>query len=360
MDTRFYKKLIDGYKQRTLSKEELAVYHQLLAEGKLNDVLMQAMTEDIPTSKNRGSVRWAVWSAVAAALLITFTAGYYWWQPENGNTAPDILVNSPVGAIPDAPILKLSDGRIVSLDRLDAQFQKDYGVQGDENILVYPPHAAGRDQISVSQSIETPSGKTYKIVLEDGTKVWMNAMSSISFPSTFRRDYREVSVQGEVYFEVAHDSQRPFRVRSNNQLIEVLGTKFNVNSYSTEDGIVTTLLEGSVRLKAEEYIQQLRPNQQAVLRDNGRPYDVKRVDASTVVAWTNGYLQFRDQPLSEILRKATRWYEVDLDLDPTLARQRYTMKFDQRSSIDELLRLLDDAGFYSALKNNVLVVRQKK
>src|SRR5690606_34004411 len=132
MDTRFYKKLIDGYKQRTLSKEELAVYHQLLAEGKLNDVLMQAMTEDIPTSKNRGSLRWAVWSAVAAALLITFTAGYYWWQPENGNTAPDILVNSPVGAIPDAPILKLADVRTISLDRLDVQFQKHYGVQGDE------------------------------------------------------------------------------------------------------------------------------------------------------------------------------------------------------------------------------------
>ncbi|NGM63375.1 DUF4974 domain-containing protein [Sphingobacterium sp. SGG-5] len=360
MDTVFYKKLIDGYKQRTLSKEELAVYHQLLAEGKLNDVLMQTMTEDFQTTKNPGRVKWGVWGSVAAVFLTIVAIGYYWWQPTGRNTASGILADRAVEATSDAPILKLADGRIVSLDRLNAQFQKEYGVQGDENLLMYLPATSEHKQSPVSQSIETPSGRTYKIILEDGTKVWMNAKSSISFPSAFERDYREVIVQGEVYFEVAHESQRPFRVKTNNQLIEVLGTKFNVNSYSAEDGIVTTLLEGSVRLKAEGNVQELEPDQQAIFRGNGRPYDVKKIDASAVVAWTNGYLQFRDQPLVDILQKTTRWYEIGLDLDPSLASQRYTMKFDQRSSIDELLRLLEDAGFYSVLKNNILIVRQKK
>src|SRR5690606_13907245 len=158
------------------------------------------------------------WGTVAAIFLTIVAIGYYWWQPMGGNAASGILADKAVEATSDAPILKLADGRIVSLDRLNAQFQREYGVQGDENLMMYLPATSEHKQSPVSQSIETPSGRTYKIILEDGTKVWMNAKSSISFPSAFERDYREVIVQGEVYFEVAHESQRPFRVKTNNQL----------------------------------------------------------------------------------------------------------------------------------------------
>lgn len=160
----------------------------------------------------------------------------------------------------------------------------------------------------------TPRGGTYQIVLSDGTKVWLNASSELKFPASFNQTkQRSVELSGEAYFEVAKNKMKPFMVRSNGQEIEVLGTHFNVNSYLDEKVTKTTLLEGAIKLSQlkrdnpASYV--LRPGQQAVA---GNTVVIRNVDAMDVIDWKNGMFIFNKESLESIMRKLSRWYDVDV------------------------------------------------
>lgn len=162
-------------------------------------------------------------------------------------------------------------------------------------------------------TIATPRGGQYQLVLSDGTRVYLNASSTLTFPALFSEKAREVSITGEAYFEVARDPRKPFLVTTKGQQLKVLGTHFNVSAYPNEQ-LKTTLAEGSVELTSSSLQKQLlKPGQQALLLSAG-DFQVHNVDAEDAIAWHSGYFLFRETPLPEAIRQICRWYNVDADI----------------------------------------------
>src|ERR1700744_3070042 len=255
------------------------------------------------------------WNYAAAAILLFFVAGYFLL---NYNTKkPPVLAGQPtkkdIPAGRQGAILTLSNGQRIILDSAgNGELTRDAGVRvirkGGE--LSY---GGNTDQILYNQVV-TPRGRKWQLTLSDGTKVWLNAASSIRYPISFVGRERIVEVSGETCFEVAPDKNRPFSINiAGKEKIEVLGTHFDVNAYDDEDAIRTTLLEGSVKVTRGKSSSLLSPGQQAIL-SNGTD-DIKVINDANideVMAWRNGRFIFSDMDLKTIMRQLTRWYDVDV------------------------------------------------
>ena len=215
----------------------------------------------------------------------------------------------------DKATLTLADGSKIVLD--DAQ-NGTLAQQGRSKIikvdgkLTYDPAYKNSKEI-VFNTISTPKGGQYQLELPDGSKVWLNANSSIHFPTAFVEKERRVEITGEAYFEVAKNRDMPFIVTVNHAEIQVLGTHFNVNAYNDEDIIKTTLLEGSVRFVHGVSTNMLKPGQQSQLASNGMIKVLSNVDLEEVVAWKNGMFDFKNAGIETVMRQLSRWYDVEIE-----------------------------------------------
>lgn len=218
-------------------------------------------------------------------------------------------------------LLTLADGSTIVLDSASNGMLSRQGnikvLKLDNGLLSYTGQGVKKDANNETafNTISTPRGGQYQVTLSDGTKVWLNAASSISFPVAFTAAGRSVSVTGEAYFEVARDRHRPFKVQINNSEIEVLGTHFNVNAYEDEATVKTTLLEGKIKqtTKGGTFQKILLPGQQSDIRKNGEMSVSTDVDTEEAVAWIQGNFQFRSADLHAVLRQVSRWYDVDIE-----------------------------------------------
>lgn len=264
---------------------------------------------------NRVPFRRKAWNyAAAAAILLAFVAGYFLLTtPKRQPLIAEQPVNKDVPAGRQGAILTLSNGRQIVLDSAaNGVLTRDAGVQvirkGGE--LSY---GGNTDEVLYNEVV-TPRGRKWQLTLSDGTKVWLNAASSVRYPLSFVGRERLVEVSGETYFEVAPDKERPFRINvAGKGSIEVLGTHFDVNAYDDEDAIKTTLLEGRVKMIRGTNSRLLNPGQQALL-DNGTE-EIKITDdvnIDEVMAWRNGRFIFSDMDLKSIMRQLARWYDVEV------------------------------------------------
>ena len=178
-------------------------------------------------------------------------------------------------------------------------------------------------------------------MLEDGTKVWLNAESSIRFPAAFDKKERAVEITGEAYFEVAKNANRPFTVSVNGMQVQVLGTHFNINSYSDESAINTTLLEGSVKVIKNKEMKMLVPGQQAHLENNGDLSVVKNINTSEIVAWKNELFSFHDTDLKNLMRQLSRWYDVEIVLPQNTAAITFNGKISRKANLSDVLKMLE-------------------
>jgi transmembrane sensor len=170
----------------------------------------------------------------------------------------------------------------------------------------------GKQSDVLFNTLTTPRGGQFRLALPDGSEVWLNAASSIKYPTAFTGKDRKVEITGEAYFEIAHDASKPFKVRVNGMEVNVLGTHFNINAYHDEAFVNTTLLQGKVSLTKAGAVALLRPGQQARV-DNTRSISVlNNVDVDQVVAWKNGYFSFEKADLQTVMRQIARWYDVDI------------------------------------------------
>lgn len=267
--------------------------------------------------------RWLYFGAAAAILL---AVGAFWsiqrLQTPGRSVAQlpqeELLDIDPGG---NRATLTLADGRKVFLDDVDTgQLVADEGVRlrktGDGKVI-YERVVNGDDR-GATNTIETPRGGQYNVVLPDGTTVWLNAASSLSYPTQFAANERRVSLTGEAYFEVEkHDAPDarpvPFYVDTEGQEIMVLGTHFNVNAYAEEPSVKTTLLEGAVRVadKSGRVSRVLQPGEQCVAKDG--VFSVQQVNAESAIAWKNNVFFFYHVDLPSVLRQIERWYDVDVD-----------------------------------------------
>jgi transmembrane sensor len=195
------------------------------------------------------------------------------------------------------------------------------------------------DETEVYNTIETPVGGSYQINLPDGTKVWLNAASSLSFPARFTSGSRSVKLTGEGYFQVAKNKEMPFMVNFNNQVVEVLGTTFNINSYSNEGTDKTTLFEGSVKLRQNDREVLLVPGQQAIYEKN----EIKVVvaDLEEASAWKNGYFIFKNEDIQSIMRKISRWYDVEISYSGKIPDIGFGGNISRSTDITEVLHALE-------------------
>lgn len=207
-------------------------------------------------------------------------------------------------------------------------------------------------------TISTPKGGQYQVILADGTKVWLNAASSIVFPTVFNGNERHVKISGEVYFEVAKNKKKPFIVEAGKQTLEVLGTHFNINSYTDEPDIKTTLLEGSVKIQEQNssYSALLKPGQQAINSSSG-PIVVKAADTEQAVAWKSGLFQINDASIEVIMRQASRWYDVEVEYQGKIPQRKFSGKIKRNVKASEFLQMLTYFDVRFSMEGRKIIVK---
>jgi transmembrane sensor len=290
---------------------------------------------------------------MAAAVVLGLLAGGVWFWQSRGRGAGTAVAASIVHDVApgqEGAILTLADGKQIVLDSSE---NGSLGTQGEAAVvkqgaaqLTYQPAAATveKNVAEFYNTLTTPRGRRASVVLSDGTKVWLNAGSSIRFPTVFHGMNRGVGITGEAYFEVARDQAHPFLVTVNRGVqVEVLGTSFNINAYNDEKEVVTTLVQGAVKVKSGQDSLLLHPGMQALSPDNGVIRKETEVDLQKVTAWKDGYFFFKSDELSVIMRQLSRWYDIDIHFDGTVS-DHYTGKISRQVNISQVLKMLQAAG----------------
>lgn len=250
-----------------------------------------------PVSRRRTIYRWIT---AAAACILLAVAGYMYMHPAK---APVTLTQQDVQPGTSRAVLTLGDGTVVTLDSAgNERIQPGISRHGGE--LQYDSNA----QVVAYNTLSTPNGGDYRIVLPDGTKAWLNAGSSLSYPTRFTGDERQVEMEGEIYFEVAKQAKKFLIKIKGRAVVEVTGTHFNVNAYRDEPVLRTSLLEGRIGLNGK----QLLPGEEGLLYPGGR-VATRKADVYAAVAWKDGYFSFNDASLPAVMRQLARWYNVDVE-----------------------------------------------
>jgi hypothetical protein len=302
--------------------------------------------------------------SVAAMILMVISISLYFYsnrklagpsveqQFTEINTKNDILPGN------NKAILILADGSRISLDDAERGLLASQGntaiTKTNSGEIVYEKNPADKKKnalvASVINTIQTPKGGKYQIRLPDGSKVWLNSASTLSYPTAFTGKERIVKLKGEAYFEIAPRKSMPFRVESDDQIVEVLGTHFNVNSYDNEDFTKTTLIEGSVKviLNTRSNIsgktKLLKPGEQSSINSSKSDIKIENVDTEKAIAWKNGYFKFKNTPIQEIMREVERWYDVELIYEGNMPTDEFTGFVSNDVNISAVLKILEQSG----------------
>jgi len=309
-------------------------------------------------------ISWRFFFKVAAALLV-FVSGiaiYFALKTTPHNTTVEVASQQMKNEIVpggNKAILTLSDGSTVILDDAkNGRVAQQGGTQIEKSAngqLVYNVLNNKPTEVTFN-SLTTPRGGQFKLTLPDGSKVWLNAVSSIKYPTAFIGSERKVEISGEAYFEIAHDAAKPFKVNVNGMVVKVLGTHFNINAYNDEASLNTTLLEGSIILTKDNATATLVPGQQAQI-SNGRSIKViNNADIDQVVAWKNGYFSFDRADLQTVMRQIARWYDVEVSYEGKIPKRQFGGKIDRNSDISEVLKILEESKVHFRIKEKKIVV----
>ena len=308
------------------------------------------------------------WFRMSAAAVVVFlvcgTAFYFLHQ----NARPVIAWNANIHPVKDIPaghnnaILTLDNGNTILLD---TAANGTLAKQGNIKVLKLNGQIAYNKTSDMNvkpvyNTITTANGNQYQLILTDGSKVWLNAASSIRFPTAFTGDERKVEITGEAYFEVAKNPQKPFKVQFKNKAgekneIEVLGTHFNVNTYSDEPDMKTTLLEGSVKIKTANKIQILSPGQQASITSNGIELK-KNADLEQVMAWKNGYFLFDNTDIYTLMRQVSRWYNVGIKYEGKITEEGFSGKISRNVPLSKFIKVLELNDVHVKTEGRIMIV----
>ncbi|WEK35166.1 MAG: FecR domain-containing protein [Candidatus Pseudobacter hemicellulosilyticus] len=352
-------------------------------QQQLGQVAAEPPADAMPTipARRRLIPRW-YWAAAASVLL--FSAGaYFWLNRPKPVTGDQQLVSSDIRPGRDGAILTLSDGTQVVLDSLaNGLVAKQSGSQVllKDGQLAYDASEATATKASaiVYNTMSTPKGRQFNLQLPDGTKVWLNAASSLRFPTVFSGKERRVEITGEAYFEVVQNAKQPFLVSvDGGAAVEVLGTSFNVNAYDNEASINTTLLEGRVRVtktgsqKAKDASSAndpsviLQPGQQAQLftdratqpgQPPNRPIAVVTVNVEKTMAWKNGLFNFEGEGLRDVMRQLERWYDIEVVYERGVPDITFGGEITRGVSLQGLLSGLEGSEVHFRIEGRKLIV----
>jgi ferric-dicitrate binding protein FerR (iron transport regulator) len=369
------------------------VFNKEQSEGMLRQVLGAAPVKKQPpveVMERRSVIRMRRMAAAAVLLLVVGVGAYFQFSRKTDKhaiTAP-VAIKKNQGIDVPAPsgnnaILTLADGSTVVLDSVqngmltrqgDAQVSKTnagrlvYNITDGKPANVTgqePANAAGQKPANVTgqkpaemffNTVSTRRGGQYQIVLPDGSKVWLNTVSSLRFPTAFSGKERVVELTGEAYFEIAANAKMPFYVRTNGMTVEVLGTHFNVMAYDNEAEIKTTLLEGAVKVFKGDKSSVLAPGQQMRLDKKGGFRLDEHADVELAMAWKNGFTSFKSADIRSIMRQVERWYDIDVVYDGDVPERTFSGGISRDANLSELIRLLEVSKIHFRMEGRKLTV----
>lgn len=350
------RKLIQRYAENAASEKELQSLFGLMGSDEMDALIEENMDRHIKgltTRDQYSKVRRSWLKYIAASLiLIGFSVFAVYFVSKDAGKKSTVKNNTSILPGNNLAYLILSSGKRIALNDLNmGEVLNESGVQIEktaEGQLVYTVSDQQNDDETLRyNTIETPKGGQYQILLPDGSKVWLNAASSLKYPSSFiKSDQRMVSLNGEAYFEISTDKARPFIVHSASQEVKVLGTHFNINAYSDEPETTTTLIEGAVSISplindvadftAE---RRLKPGDQALRNNSG--IRIKHVDTEEAIAWKNGQFVFSSESITAVMRKISRWYNVDISYEGNVSDLKFTGTLSRYAQVTEVLQMLE-------------------
>lgn len=334
--------------------ERSEIIHRILGEAgqrqepaTAGDVrVLSGVDEQAVGTETRRSVAWWKYAAAAAVIALVSTVVLYNSGDEAGTAPVQVVASSGNDLLPgqDGAILTLANGEKVLLDSLGngvVTMQGAIQVINQQGKLSYV-QPGGSESRLMYNTMATPKGRQYQLVLSDGSKVWLNAASSIRYPIVFTGNERRVFIDGEAYFEVSRDRRKPFRVEIEGRgTVEVLGTQFNINAYDDEPTVNTTLIEGSVKVTVPGARSSvLKPGQQAQISDGLQV--ISDVNTDEVVAWKNGYFSFNGATTEAIMRQVMRWYDAEeIIYEGDVKNERFGGSVPRSANAKKLLEVLE-------------------
>jgi len=306
------------------------------------------------------------WIAAAAILLIVGTTAYFMIDRQPETVPKQVFVNpqhTEKDALPgfDGAILTTAGGTQITLDNATSGVVSKEGntdVIKQANQLVYNESLEALPEVETFNTLRTLKGRKFQLLLSDGTKVWLDAASSLTYPIAFIGMQRKVKATGQVYFEVAKDPAKPFIVEAAGTSVQVLGTHFNINAYEDETTVKTTLLEGMIKITSNTNSSMLKAGQQAIINvsESGSIKVNSAVDLDAVMAWKNGLFQFTNADLTTVLRQLSRWYDMDIIYEGKMPKREFEGKIGRDLNLSQVLKLLEKVQVRFRIEGNKLIV----
>lgn len=364
--------LINKYRNGTLTEtEELAFFswYATVGAGEFHRILQQAGEVDyMPASPAFLSALEArlqpkvrrmpmLLRAAAAILIIVLGAGAWWlFKPGAKRPMPPLAIaKQDVHPGKNGAVLTLANGQEVALD------SAGNGVIANQNGTTITlnngsvSYNADKAAAVSYNMIRTPNARQFKLVLPDGTTVWLNAGSSLKYPTAFTGNERVVAITGEAYFDVAKDARHPFVVEvAQDVKVQVLGTQFNINAYTDEGNIKTTLLQGSVKVNKGASAVVLQPGQQAQLNNEIIVND--HINTTQVVAWKDGVFNFDNMNVEEVMRQLARWYDIEVIYEKGIPKTKFYGEIGRNLNLSEVLEGLELSGVHFRIEGKQLIV----
>jgi transmembrane sensor len=374
MDNKIAKALIDKYLQGNCTPEEKATvetWYNRLAAGQKDilglpdyNELHERIQAGLPAEPEKAKVT-RLWPRIAAAasVLLVLSTGVY-FALHKKQPVQQIAQNQTHDLLPGSnkAILTLSSGKQLSLtDASNGTIAKEHNTTIEKNkngTVSYNGDNAQSGGQLVYNTITTPRGGQWYLVLPDGTRAMLDAASSIKYPIAFNGNERRVQITGQVYFEVVHNAAKPFLVDVKEQTIEDRGTHFNINAYDDEPAIRTTLLEGSVKITRGTETALLKPGQQASTVDGSNTIKVGDADLDETVAWKNGLFSFKNADMQTVMRQLSRWYDVDITYEGNIPHRFFNGDMHRNLKASQVLDVLSFYKVHFEIAGKRIIVKE--
>jgi transmembrane sensor len=375
--------LLMRYLKESLSVEELSEFFVLLKEPENLESLEQFIDRDINSDifditdashikpaferlnrlagiradkiKNIRPIGYFMrWAAAIAALIVVSGTIYLIAQHAEKKKQEIAVITAPSVGQPGHPgaTLYLSTGDSVILEN-----QPDNTTIREGSVKIVKKNELiqyiGSSEENLYDKIVTGRGRQWELELPDGSKVWMNASSSIRYPLAFNKGDRTVEMSGEAYFEVKHDGERPFRVKAGNQITEDLGTSFNIKAYSDDQSIATTLLKGSISVSSNGVTHLIKPGQQAIVQESGKVFKIDSgIDLNSVIGWKNGMFSFQNATLQDVMNEISRWYDVDIQYEGSVPNKTFSGDIARNLNLNQIFKGLEQSNVRFKIDTN--------
>jgi len=377
MITEEFKQLYQKYLDNDLSKEELSKFLEILQSGQ-HDVEMITMMDSTwkqmfdtaaATSQAKIISLKRTWYRISAAAIIILMLGagtyfLFFNRAKQAEITKTVLTPDIKAPETNRAMITLGNGQKIYLDSVPNGTLANEGsvrlIKSTDGKVIYDVSKVVTNNTPLTyNTLSNPRGsKVIDMTLSDGTQVWLNAGSSVTYPIAFTGNERKVTITGEAYFEVAHEKSKPFLVSKGDMQVEVLGTHFNVNAYDDESEINVTLLEGSVKVYNNKGAVTIKPGEQVQITINQQPVINKQTDLEEVMGWKNGKFFFTSADIKTIMRQVARWYDVEVIYEERTPDQLFGGEVPRNSNLSQMMKILEYSGVHYDINGKKIIIKK--